>query len=325
MMANLYRMTAWSLAVLVLSACAGEGGGEGPEGSGEEGPEGIEGGNESPAVSFVSTGLSRGTYQSISLAPGESFAGLLFDTEVAVYYSGVLESFVGRLRNEAPEAVCEVSVTITLDGFRAVNASFSGRPFVLDGLAQYQRDTFEFPAPGVTFGNWTIATETHTCASAPGPVAGGGEGGEGGGEHGGGGEGSGEHGGSGGGGEGSEGSGGEHGGSGEGSGEGSESGDESSPPVPISQPVSGRFLSQDYQFDYDPLYGVFRGTVMNPTDAFVCESRTELHLGSGGSVIELGPTMPVNLPPGGMLSIVMSANGYVLDTYTLHPESTPCQ
>ena len=337
---KLFRMAIVLLSAAALAGCAGEGGSEGPEGpegSGGDGPEGIEGGSGSAPAPFVSSGVSRGTFQSISLDPDESFAGLLHDTEVAVYYDAVLELFTGRLRNEANEAVCDVSVTVTLDGYRTVNTSYSGRPFVLDGLAQYQRDTFEFPAPGATFGNWTVAAETYGCTSAPGPVAGGGEGGEGGGgegseggggegsggEHGGsggGGEGSGEHGGSGGGGEG----GGEHGGSGEGSG-GGESGDETSPPIPINQPVAGRFLNQDYRFAYDALHGVFRGTVMNPTGAFVCESRTEIHLGSGGTVIELGPTMPVNLPPGGMLKIVMSADGYVLDMYTLHPESTPCQ
>lgn len=349
MIVNIFRVASLLIALGFLAACAGEVGGEGPEGPegsseiGGEGPEGPEGGATGGNEPFVSTGMSRGAHQSISLAPDETFAGLLYDIEVAVYYNPVLESFVGRIRNEATEAVCDVRVIVTLDGYRSVNASFSGQPFVLDGLAQFGGTEFEFPAPGETFSTWTVGAETATCSSAPGPVAGGGEGGEGGegsgsgeggeggegsgsGEHGGsgGGEGSGEHGGSGGEGSG----GGEHGGSGEGSGEGpeggSESGDEASPPIPINQPFSGTFGSQRFSFAYDAIGGAFRGAVENPTAAFVCESRTEIHLGSGGRVVELGPTMPVNVPPGGALKVVMSAQGYVLDMYTLHPESTPC-
>lgn len=338
MIANILRMTVLLLALGIAAGCAGEGGGEGPEGSGEGGSEhGGPGGSEGPEGGatgtnppFVSTGISRGTFESIPLAPDESFAGLLHDTEVAVFYNPVLESFIGRIRNEAPEAVCDVEVTVTLDGFRTVNASFSGQPFVLDGLAQFQRARFEFPAPGASFSNWTIATNTSMCSSAPGPVANSGEGGEGSGgegsgEHGGsgGGEGGGEHGGSGEGSGGGEGGGG-HGGSGEGSEGGGESGDEASPPIPINQPFSGTIGNQAFSFAYDPLHGVFRGTVENPAAAFVCDSRTEMHLGYGGAVIELGPTIPVNLPPGGTIRIVMSAGGFVLDTYTLHPESTPC-
>ena len=322
MIANLFRMMILLFALGILAGCAGEGVGEGPEGSNEiggeapEGTEGVETGGNDP---FVSTGMSRGAHQSLSLSPDETFAGLLYDIEVAVYYNPVLESFIGRIRNEATEAVCDVGVTVTLDGFRSVNASFSGQPFVLDGLAQYGGTTFEFPAPGATFSTWTVGVDTATCSSAPGPVAGGGEGGEGS-EGSGGGEGSGEHGGSGG-----ESGGGEHGGSGEGSGEGgAESGDEASPPIPINQPFSSTFGNQNFSFAYDAIGGAFRGTVENPTAAFVCESRTEIHLGSGGRVVELGPTIPVNVAPGGALKVVMSAQGYVLDMYSLHPESTPC-
>ena len=310
MIACLLRMTLLLLTLAFVGACGGEGGSEGSEGphaEGGEGSEGPESGATGTGNPFVSTGMSRGSFQSLSLMPDESYAGLLYDTEVAVYFDAVLESFIGRVRNEAPEAVCDVTIVITLDGHRTVNASFSGQPFMLAGLAQLQGTEFEFPAPGASFSSWTVGTETATCSSAPGPVAGGGEGAEGGG-----GEGSGEHGGSGGG---------EHGGSGE---SGAESGDESSPPIPINQPFSGTFGNQRFSFAYDALNGAFRGTVENPTGSFICESRTEIHLGSGGQVLELGPTIPVNLPPGGTQKVVMSADGYVLDMYILHPESTPC-
>lgn len=327
MITCLLRTTLLLFVLTLVGACAGEGGSEGPEGShaeGAEGSEGPEGGATGTGNPFVSTGMSRGSFRSISLMRDESFAGLLHDTEVAVYFNPVLESFIGRVRNEASEAVCDVVIAITLDGHLTVNASFSGQPFMLDGLARYQGADFEFPAPGATFSTWTVGVDTATCSSAPGPVSGGGEGSEGSG----GGEGSGEHGGSGGesGGEHGGSGGGEHGGSGEGGGSeiGAESGDEASPPIPINQPFSGTFGNQNFSFAYDALDGAFRGTVENPTAAFICESRTEIHLGSGGQVVELGPTIPVNLAPGSTQKVVMSAGGYVLDMYILHPESTPC-
>ena len=152
MFVNIFRVASLLVALGILAACAGEGGGEGPEGPegsneiGGEGPEGPEGGATGGNEPFVSTGMSRGAHQSISLAPDETFAGLLYDIEVAVYYNPVLESFVGRIRNEATEAVCDVRVIVTLDGYRSVNASFSGQPFVLDGLAQFGGTEFEFPA-----------------------------------------------------------------------------------------------------------------------------------------------------------------------------------
>lgn len=273
-----------------MAACtaAGEGGSEGPEGTGTEGPEGTDGTGTS-AIPFVSTGLSRGTFSSISLKIDETFSGLLFDTEIAVVYDPVLESFVGRLRNEAPAAVCDVMVTITLDGFQIVNTSFSGNPYNLAGLAQFGETMFEFPISGVTFTDWTVATDTSTCSSAPPAVAAGGEGAE--------------------------------GGSGE---SGTESGAEASPPIPINQPFSGTFQNQLFDFAYDATTDAFRGTVHNPTAGFICESRTEIHTGVGTQVIELGPTIPVNLAPGETLNVVMSPGGLVLDTYSLHPESTPC-
>ena len=262
--------------------------------------------------SFVSDGKSRGVFKSIQLAKDESFSGLLKDTEVAVLFDPVNRKFVGRLRNEATAAVCDVRAAILLDDAVTVNTTTSGVPFRLDGLTRDGRANFEFQVSDASFNAWTFQVETFGCSSAPSGTESGS------------GEGSGEHGGSG---EGGSGEGpGEHGGSGEGSGEGgSGEGSEGSPPIPITEPYLGTFQNQNFEFAYDATTRAFRGTVENPTGLTICQSRTEIHASAGNRVIELGPTIPVDLAPGDIIKIVMSAPGHALDTYVLHPESSPCQ
>ncbi len=273
-------------------------------------------GLSSDSGSFVSDGNSRGVFKSIPLAKDESFSGLLQDTEVAVLFDPINRKFVGRLRNEATAAVCDVRAAVLLDGAVTVNTTTSGVTFMLAGLNRDGRADFEFPVSDASFNAWTFQIETFGCSSAPSETESGS--GEGSGEHGGSGEGSGE----GGSGEGP----GEHGGSGEGSGEGgSGEGSEGSPPIPITEPYSGTFQNQKFEFAYDATTRAFRGTVENPTGLTICQSRTEIHASAGNQVIELGPTIPVDLAPGDIIKIVMSAPGHALDTYVLHPESSPCQ
>ena len=76
---------------------------------------------------------------------------------------------------------------------------------------------------------------------------------------------------------------------------------------------------------FDMAEMAFRGTVTNPTNGFICESRSEIHMGIGGAqTIELGPTVRVNLSPGETIQVVMSAPDYMPDTYAVHPESSAC-
>ena len=79
-----------------------------------------------------------------------------------------------------------------------------------------------------------------------------------------------------------------------------------------------------FRFAFNTATGAIRGTVENLSEDLVCESRTEVHLRVGDEVIELGPTMPVDLAPGEVIKLVMWAKGYAPDTGTLHPESSPC-
>ena len=149
--------------------------------------------------------------------------------------------------------------------------------------------------------------ETSECSSAPAGTGRGGEGSEGGED--GSGEGPGEH-----GGEGGEG----------GHDEGGE-GEEDAPTIPIGEVASSTFGSSEYSFMFDMADMAFRGTVTNPTNGFICESRTEIHMGIGSTeVVELGPTIRVNLSPGETVHVVMSAPDYMPDAYAVHPESSNC-
>ena len=282
----------------------GEQGGHGPEGGHEPGGDGgdRDDGATGSDVPFESDGMSRGVFESIPLARDESFAGLLNDTEIAVRFDAASEVFIGRLRNEASVAVCDVRASILLDGSQMVDHE----PFALAGLTRFGRADFELAASHTSFAHWTVRVETTGCSSAP----------EGSGEGGAGNEGSeGGH---------DEGSGGSQEGGGEGSEDGGEEGDESTPPIPLTEAFAGVFRKQKFAFAFDASTGAFRGTVENPTSEAICASRTEIHLGVGTEVIELGPTMPVDLRPAELIKIVMSADGYALDTYSLHPESSAC-
>ncbi|MCY4390096.1 MAG: hypothetical protein OXC18_23605 [Desulfurellaceae bacterium] len=251
---------------------------------------------------FVSSGVSRGLSESPLLKYNETFAGLFIDTEIAVTFDEVTETFIGRVRNEAPQAVCDVQVAVTLDDDRTVNTTQSGRPLRISGLIPGGRRNFEFPVPGTTFDDWTVEIETFHCSRAPSGTAGGGESSEG--SHEGGGEG-----------------GGEHGSGGEGGGEGS---NEASPPTLISTPFSGVFQNQHFMFAFDASNSSFRGSVENRTNTLICRSRTEVHLGVGTRVVEMGPTIPENLDPGETLNVVMTIEGHEPETYALHPEASPC-
>ena len=332
-----------------LAACTGgEGGSEGAahEGGGEGGM-------------FVSDGVSRGPLEfPVVLDVEESFAGLSGGMEIAIYYDSGSEMFRGRLRNEATVPVCDISVSISADG------SPAGQPYLLDGLAsassgsgggegseggesgggegggehggggeggsegssegggeggtgsaQDRSGPFSIPVPA-GFSEWQVTIDSHGCTSAP-SGSGGGEGSEGGEGGEGGSEGAGHEGG---------------GGEGGSEGGGGESGDESSPPTPIEDSIEGMANGQDYVFSFDESRDVFEGTV-TPTSAKVCGSKTEIHVCTdfdmmsmmcNGSVIELGPTIPVDLQPGDIVNIVMYIDAPTFDTYSLHPEAGTC-
>ena len=121
---------------------------------------------------------------------------------------------------------------------------------------------------------------------------------------------------------------GEHGGA-EGEGEhgeggGHESGEEGE--------ESGVYIGRDETWDatrrgarlvlsFDPDSDAFVGTVENTTGETICAVRVEVHL-SGGT--ELGPTERTDLPAGETMSVELPTGGEAFDTWTAHPESSPC-
>ena len=186
---------------LVVAGCGGEDGENGDAGGGEHGAAGEgsgEGGMAGPQddAPFISSddphGMFDGVDQALTLEYDETFAGLLGDTEIAATFAEDQGVFLARVRNEASEAVCDVSIGLVLDpgtaDERVVGGASPGSPLQIDGLRVRGRHSFQVPVPAMSFTQWTVQVETFVCASAPsGPAPG--EGSEGG-EHGGGGEGS---------------------------------------------------------------------------------------------------------------------------------------
>ena len=102
-------------------------------------------------------------------------------------------------------------------------------------------------------------------------------------------------------------------------------GGEDDPTIPIMETTSGTFGSVEYSFLFDLADLSYRGSVHNPTFRPICRSRTEIHGGIGGaSVVELGPTVPVDLMPGETVPVVVMAPDYMPDIYAVHPESSQC-
>ena len=127
-------------------------------------------------------------------------------------------------------------------------------------------------------------------------------------------EGAGEHARSEGGGEhGEDGEGGEHG-SGR---EGEESGEQIGPEDTWDATRNGARLV----LSFDPASNAFVGTVENTTRQTLCAVRVEVHLSTG---TELGPTERTDLPSGETTVVELPTAGEVFDTWTAHPEVSPC-
>jgi len=271
-----FRFLFLILFAIPLIAC--DGGGDGDEGG--------------EGSSFTSSGISRGISESLLLSPNESYAGLLNNIEVAVLYDAASDTFIGRIKNEDTATVCDVRVSVVIDGVTTIG------PSQIDVLSPGGGQDFTLVTGVTTFSEWIVEIESFTCKRT------------GDGEHGEGGEEGGE-----------EGSGHDEGS--EGSGDGEE-GEESNPSIPLDQPVSGVLNNLTFSFAYDDSTGAFRGDVENITNQLVCRSRVEIHLAVGSQVIELGPTIGVDLASGEIMDVVIEPGGIAIDSYALHPESSPC-
>ena len=72
---------------------------------------------------------------------------------------------------------------------------------------------------------------------------------------------------------------------------------------------------------FDSESSAFVGTVENTTQQTLCAVRVEVHLSTG---TELGPTVRTDLPAGQTTSVKLPAAGEAFDTWTAHPELSPC-
>ena len=135
---------------------------------------------------------------------------------------------------------------------------------------------------------WTVETETFTCNNTP--VHGGSEGG------------------------------GHEGGS-----EGGEGGGENEgPDLSIGQPSVANISGLDLNIVYDPTMKAFTGVVTNNTSEPICGARLEIHVNCGSSTLELGPTVDADWAPGQARNVLLGFDTMPSDTYSLHPEVTPC-
>lgn len=72
---------------------------------------------------------------------------------------------------------------------------------------------------------------------------------------------------------------------------------------------------------FDPASNAFVGTVENTTRQTLCAVRVEVHLSTS---TELGPTERTDLLSGEKTVVELPTAGQVFDTWTAHPEVSPC-
>jgi hypothetical protein len=72
---------------------------------------------------------------------------------------------------------------------------------------------------------------------------------------------------------------------------------------------------------FNPASNAFVGTVENTTQQTLCAVRVEVHLSNG---TELGPTERTDVLPGETTDVELRTAGEVFDTWTAHPEVSPC-
>jgi len=71
---------------------------------------------------------------------------------------------------------------------------------------------------------------------------------------------------------------------------------------------------------YDADSNAFTGTVENTTTSTLQQVRVEVHLSNG---VELGPTTPVDLAPGQIVDVSLTATDRAFDGWTPHAEVGP--
>jgi len=289
---------------------SGEGSGEHGPGDGEHGPGG-EGSGDGREGSGGGSEANERAMSSPIVPLDQEWEGVLGGLAVTARYDQATHTVHTTARNTLSHVLCYVQTEPHLkSGTRTVGELGPG---VMGHLSPGEAATSvlavasEPELAGVSYDGLVTHMEVYDCGGA-GPVPHSAEGGEGG-REGAGGEGHGP--GGEGGGEGS----GEHGAGGEGPGSGGEEG-------------SGAMLGVGETFDqvrggarlilrYDPPSNSFRGTVENTTEDVLTRVRVEVHLSNG---TELGPTVPVDMAPGMVLSVNMAATPEPFTGWIPHAE-----
>ena len=272
----------------------GESGGEGSP----DGPEGQESGGSNNEA-------AREAAMSSPITPlDQTWQGVLGGLSVSAWYDATTQTVHSTVQNTLSQTQCYVQSEPHLKSGNNTVGELGPDP--LGDLNPGQQATSSIPVSsepnlaGVAFDGYVIHLEVFDCGG-PGPVphtggeSGGGEGAsrEG---HGPGGEGSSE-------------------GSGESGGSGREEG-------------SGTTLALDETFDqvrggarlvlnYDAGSNAFTGNVVNTTSSVLNQVRVEVHLSNG---TELGPTTPVDLAPGEIMSVNLPATPASFTGWIAHAE-----
>ena len=281
----------------------GEGSEGGTEGAGGEG--GNEGGSEG-AGGGVGAEAGEAAMSSPIVPLDQQWNGVLGGLAIWARYDTATHTVYTTAENTLPQVLCYVQTEPHLKSGATTVAELG--PDVMGHLSPGQVVTSKLAVAdepsvgGVSYDGYVTHMEVFDCGgTGPVPHAPG-QGGEGGGE-GAGGEGHGP------GGEGvSE-------GAGEGSGSGGEEG-------------SAAKLALDETFDqvrdgarlilrYDAPANSFRGTVENTTNNVLTRVRIEVHLSNG---TELGPTIPVDMAPGMVLSVNLAATPEPFTGWIPHAE-----
>ena len=280
--------------------------GSGGEGSGEHGSGG-EGSGESAGEhgsGGEGSGESNEAAMSSPIVPlAQSWQGTLGGLAVDARYDAATRSVQATVQNTLTQTLCYVQAEPHLKSGAQTVGELG--PDLLGHLSPGEQGwtsvsvASEPALAGVSFDGYVVHLEVFDCAG-PGPVPHtGGEGAEGGGGEGAGGEG--------------------HGPGGEGSGEGSGSGGEEG---------SGAMLAPDETFDmvrggarlilgYDASVNAFTGTVENTTNSVLTRVRIEVHLAGG---TELGPTTPVDLAPGQVVTVTLPSTQASFTGWVAHAE-----
>ena len=259
-----------------------ESGGKAGEGSGENGP-----GGDGGSPGSDGGGESGEAAMSSPVIPlGQSWNGVLGGLAVSMQYDAATRTVHGTVQNTVSQNLCYVQAEPHLkSGTKTVGEL---GPEKLGNLNPGQEATSSLSVAsepelaGVSYDGYVVHMEVFDC-SGPGPAAhSGGEGAEGSGERGPDGE--------------------------EGSGANALAPDET-----FDEVRSGARLILSYNVPGNS----FKGTVENTTNGVLERVRIEVHLSNG---VELGPTTPMDMAPGEIVTVTVPATQAPFTGWTAHAE-----